>query len=122
MVNNCTVTIYVYGETGSGKSTLIRNLTLDGGAESSSTFIGTKKEGHHAFASGLRFIDTPGFRIPLPMSFDGWGLSSEWVKECVEKRAAFGTATAASTTTTNTTILVLLLRLRLRLPLLTTNC
>ena len=41
MIDTCTATIFCYGETGAGKSSLIRNLTGDPNAVSSHTTPGT---------------------------------------------------------------------------------
>lgn len=68
-IDHCTATIFCYGESGSGKSTLIRNLTKDPAAVTSHTTPGTEFDTHCIFKSGLRFIDTRGFRVPLVRSF-----------------------------------------------------
>lgn len=51
-IDHCTVTIFCYGETGSGKSTLIRNLTKDPSAITSHTVPGTETDTHCLFKSG----------------------------------------------------------------------
>mmetsp|Transcript_47369 Transcript_47369/g.60841 ORF Transcript_47369/g.60841 Transcript_47369/m.60841 type:complete len:338 (+) Transcript_47369:57-1070(+) len=81
MIDHCTATIFCYGESGSGKSTLIRNMTNDLSAKTSHTVPGTEFDTHCIFKSGLRFIDTRGFRVPLvPNSALGL-LNAEWLKE-----------------------------------------
>ena len=65
MIDTCTATIFCYGETGAGKSSLIRNLTGNPTAVSSHTTPGTFADTHCLFKSGLRFIDTAGFNVPL---------------------------------------------------------
>ena len=60
-----TATVLVYGESGSGKSTLVRALTGDQSAASSATSVGTHRENAVRLPSGVSFIDTPGFRVPL---------------------------------------------------------
>jgi GTP-binding protein EngB required for normal cell division len=83
-IDHCTATIFCYGESGSGKSTLIRNLTKDPAAVASHTVPGTEFDTHCIFKSGLRFIDTRGFRVPLvpegPLGF----LNAEWMKEYLQ--------------------------------------
>jgi len=84
MIEACTATIYCYGESGSGKSTLIRNLTGDPAAVTSHTTPGTEEDTHCLFKSGLRFIDTQGFRVPLIPTTTLGLLNAEWFKEYLQ--------------------------------------
>jgi hypothetical protein len=59
-------------------------MTNDPAAVTSHTVPGTEFDTHCIFKSGLRFIDTRGFRVPLvPESALGF-LNAEWMKEYLQ--------------------------------------
>ena len=70
MIERGTANVLVYGESGAGKSLLVRTLTGDEGAKSSATTVGTTEEHIHRTPSGINFIDTPGIKIPLVQEAD----------------------------------------------------
>ena len=70
MIERGTANVLVYGESGAGKSLLVRTLTGDEGARSSATTVGTTEEHIHRTPSGINFIDTPGIKIPLVAEAD----------------------------------------------------
>lgn len=90
MIDHCTATIYCYGESGSGKSTLIRALTKDPAAVTSHTVPGTEFDTHCIFKSGLRFIDTRGFRVPLVPTTTLGFINGEWFKEYLQWERLLG--------------------------------
>jgi hypothetical protein len=60
-----TINCLVYGESGAGKSSLVKAITGDESIVVSATHQGTKNETAYDMPCGLRVIDTPGFRVPL---------------------------------------------------------
>jgi len=70
MIERAQANILVYGESGAGKSLLVRTLTGDEDARSSATTVGTTEEHGHRTPSGINFIDTPGIKIPLVAEAD----------------------------------------------------
>ena len=62
------VSVLVYGESGAGKSLLVRTLTGAAEAASSHTGAGTSEDRCFATPSGVDFIDTPGVKIPLELA------------------------------------------------------
>jgi len=79
------VTVLIYGETGSGKSTLVKAIRGDDEEGSiSATAIGTRVDELHCLPCGMQLRDTPGFRTPLPRNDEEnkSGLFS-WLREWV---------------------------------------
>ena len=74
MLKDEQLNVLVYGESGAGKSLLVRTLTGDSGAASSHSVVGTTTEEIFRTPSGVNFVDTPGIKIPLEaadMGLDG---------------------------------------------------
>lgn len=70
MIKRGQANVMVYGESGAGKSLLVRTLTGDEAAKSSATTVGTLTENIHCTPSGINLIDMPGIKIPLVASTD----------------------------------------------------
>ena len=85
MIESERVNVLVYGETGAGKSLLVRTLTGHENAVSSHTGVGTIDLQRFQTASGIDFIDTPGIKIPIPLSEADTYLA--WVRDQLAWRA-----------------------------------
>ena len=82
------VSVLVYGESGAGKSLLVRTLTGAAEAASSHTGAGTSEDRCFATPSGVDFIDTPGVKIPLELAESASHLA--WLRDLWGWRALLG--------------------------------
>ena len=64
MLSDQQLNVLVYGESGAGKSLLVRTLTGDAEARSSHAAVGTIEEHTFRTKCGINFVDTPGIKIP----------------------------------------------------------
>jgi hypothetical protein len=65
MLQQKRVNVLVYGESGSGKSSLVKAILNEESVVTSATTQGTLKEEGYMAPCGVRVIDTPGFKVPL---------------------------------------------------------
>ena len=88
MIDAERVKVLVYGESGAGKSLLVRTLTGCANARSSHTSVGTLEATVFPTPCGVDFIDTPGVKIPLELSEADSYFS--WARDAVAWRALLG--------------------------------